>query len=99
MTAQSGAMPFDDRLPPASSPGVSATLSALPSGEPAQVLRVGLPGALGDRLVELGLTAGALVRVLRRAPFGGPLQVQVRDYVLSLRPQEAADIVVQRLPA
>jgi ferrous iron transport protein A len=92
-------MPFDERRQPSTTMSAVSPLSALPSGEQAQVHRVGLPGALGDRLVELGLTSGALVRVLRRAPFGGPLQVQVRDYVLSLRRQEAADILVQRLPA
>ena len=84
-------MPFDARPTPD-----LAHLAALPSGVLAQVVSVTLPGALGDRLVELGLTVGAPVRVLRRAPFGGPLQVQVRDFVLSLRQQEAADIQVAR---
>lgn len=50
--------------------------------------------ALGDRLAELGLTPGAPVRVLRRAAWGGPLLVQVRDYLLSLRRTEAESIVV-----
>jgi Fe2+ transport system protein FeoA len=86
-------MAFDAR------PAAPACLNHLTTGESAHVVRVGLAGSLGDRLVELGLTSGATVRLLRRAPFGGPLQVQVRDYVLSLRRQEAADIVVQRLSA
>jgi ferrous iron transport protein A len=49
---------------------------------------------LGDRLVELGFTAGAPIRVLRKAPFGGPLQVQIRDFVLSLRRDDASCIHV-----
>jgi len=49
---------------------------------------------LGDRLAELGLTPGAAVEVVRRAPFGGPLVVRVRDYLLSLRRGEAAAVAV-----
>jgi len=77
---------------PATAPAL--TLAALPTGSEALLVRVRVPGSLGDRLVELGLTAGAPVRVVRRAPLGGPLQVQVRDFLLSLRPTEARAIDV-----
>ena len=63
-------------------------------GQSYWVVDVDLPGHTGDRLVELGLTPAAPVRVLRRAPFGGPLQLQVRDYVLSMRRDQAASIRV-----
>jgi len=66
----------------------------LANGQRARVSLVQLAGALGDRLVELGLTPGAAVQLLRRAPFGGPLQLQVRDFVLSLRRAEARAIAV-----
>lgn len=68
------------------------TLDSIPQGKPHVVTRVTLSGVLGDRLVELGFTPGAQVQLLRRAPFGGPLQVQVRDFVLSLRPDDARAI-------
>ena len=51
-------------------------------------------GSLGDRLVELGFTRDASIRVLRRAPFGGPLQVQIREFILSLRREQARSILV-----
>ena len=70
----------------------SYTLDAIPAGELHRVTRVALAGVLGDRLVELGFTPGAPVQLLRRAPFGGPLQVQVRDFVLSLRRADARAI-------
>jgi ferrous iron transport protein A len=66
----------------------------LEPGRAAHVAGVSLAGVIGDRLVELGFTLGAPVRVLRRAPFGGPLQVQVREYVLTLRRAEAAGVTV-----
>ncbi|HZP84222.1 MAG TPA: FeoA family protein [Chthonomonadaceae bacterium] len=42
------------------------------------------------RLLEMGLTPGVHVKVLRAAAFGGPLDVLVRGYQLSLRREEAA---------
>lgn len=73
-------------------PGVC--LSALPVGTAGRIATVTLEGTLGDRLVELGFTAGAPIRLLRKAPFGGPLQVQIRDFVLSLRRADASCIHV-----
>ena len=42
------------------------------------------------RLMEMGLFEGSRVTVLRRAPLGDPMEVQVGDYRLSLRRDEAA---------
>ena len=44
------------------------------------------------RLMELGLTPGVHVQVLRIAAFGGPLDIEVRGYQLSLRRDEAAAV-------
>jgi ferrous iron transport protein A len=44
------------------------------------------------RLLEMGMTIGTHVKVLRIAPFGGPMDVQLRGYQLSLRRDEAACI-------
>jgi Fe2+ transport system protein FeoA len=44
------------------------------------------------RLLEMGLTPGTHVKVVRAAAFGGPLDVQVRGYKLSLRREEAASV-------
>jgi Fe2+ transport system protein FeoA len=45
--------------------------------------------------MELGFTNGTEVEVSRRAAFGGPLEVRLRSYRLSLRGDEAALIQVQ----
>ena len=83
--------------PPVTTNTAALTLDCLPMGVPFRVTRVGVPGVLGDRLVELGFTAGAPIQLLRRAPFGGPLQVQVRDFVLSLRRADARAILADRV--
>jgi Fe2+ transport system protein FeoA len=44
------------------------------------------------RLLEMGLTPGTHVQVTRIAAFGGPLDVSVRGYQLSLRRDEAAAV-------
>ena len=47
------------------------------------------------RLMEMGLTRGAVVTVTRRAPLGDPLEIAVRDTRLCLRRKEAARFVVE----
>lgn len=42
------------------------------------------------RLLEMGMTPGIHVQVMRAAAFGGPLDVQIRGYQLSIRRDEAA---------
>lgn len=70
-------------------------LSKAPVGTALYVVSVGDAGAITDRLVEFGLTHGARVEVLRRAPFSGPLLLRVRDFVLTMRPDAAAAVQVE----
>ena len=44
------------------------------------------------RLLEMGLTPGTHLKVIRAAAFGGPLDILVRGYQLSLRRDEAASV-------
>ncbi len=44
------------------------------------------------RLLEMGLTPGTHVKIVRAAAFGGPLDIQVRGYQLSLRRDEAISV-------
>lgn len=46
------------------------------------------------RLLEMGLTPGAAVRVVGRAPLGDPIELEVRGYRLSLRLAEAGRVAV-----
>lgn len=47
------------------------------------------------RILEMGLIPGTEVRVLGTAPFGDPLEIEVRGYRLSLRRSEAARVLLQ----
>jgi ferrous iron transport protein A len=47
------------------------------------------------RLMEMGLLPGTELRFVRRAPMGGPIEVEMRGFHLSLRAQEASNIIVK----
>lgn len=53
--------------------------------------------AIKTRLLSMGLTKGTEVKVVKSAPFGGPIAIQVRDYTLCLRRQDAEKIEVTLL--
>ena len=70
------------------------TLADLGVGGKAKVLGVSGRGPTVQRLLEMGLTAGAEVEVIRFAPLGDPLEVRVRGYSLSLRREDARSVRV-----
>ncbi len=73
----------------------SVTLDQLDVGVPAVVRDVGAPSALTLRLMEMGLVRGAAIHVRKRAPFGGPMELDVGGYRLSIRSRDAAAFEVE----
>ena len=63
-------------------------------GRSVRVVRVQGEGALRQRILDMGLTKNAEVKVLKMAPFGDPIEITVRGFQLSLRKAEAACIEV-----
>ena len=61
-------------------------------GEEGIVKKVGSSGALRRRMIDMGLTKGARIKMLKRAPGGDPLEIQIYDYKLSIRKSEAKEI-------
>jgi Fe2+ transport system protein FeoA len=72
------------------------TLGELPIGGRGTVSRVEGPRPFRRRLLELGLTPGIEVEVLRVAPLGDPNEVLVRGYRLSLRKEDAGLVSIAR---
>ena len=72
----------------------AATLADLPEHATGAVVSVHGEARLRERLVELGFTPGVRVRVLARAAFGGPLQVEVRGGTIAVRRDEAKCVEV-----
>ena len=79
---------------------MEAMMTSLADLQPGQRARIDeLQGdpALVQRILEMGLTEDEEVTIVRFAPLGGPLEVRVRGYNLSLRRAEAARIQVTLL--
>lgn len=69
-----------------------STLADLRLGARARVTAVHGVGGLPLRLLEMGFVPGTTVALVKRAPFGDPLEFQVRGCHVSLRRAEAAQI-------
>ena len=71
------------------------TLEEVQPGEQGIILRVGNDrGPVKRRLVDMGLTPGTQVMVRKVAPFGDPVELNLRGYELSLRKSDAAQILI-----
>jgi ferrous iron transport protein A len=73
-------------------------LARLRRGQQARVVGVREAGSLGERLMEMGLTPGTLVCIVRTGLLGDPMQLELRGYMLSLRRAQARQIDVTPLP-
>lgn len=51
-------------------------------------------GMLRRRLLEMGLTPKTKISIRKVAPMGDPIEIMVRSYVLTLRKEDAAKIIV-----
>lgn len=71
----------------------TVALTRLQPGEFGQIVSLA-PGRARERLLDLGLTAGTQVELVRFAPMGDPVDVKVRGYRLSLRRREAEAVQV-----
>lgn len=72
-------------------------LSSLTVGRRARVLEVGGDDQLQQRLLEFGILPGVEVRLVRVAPMGDPIEIEVLGYSLSLRKSEAAHVHIEAL--
>lgn len=72
-------------------------LARLEPGTVCVVAQVAAAGGIAVRLMELGFVPGAVVQVVRRAPFGGPVQYRLHGVSITMRPADSAVIQVRML--
>ena len=70
------------------------TLRDVPVGDTVKVVRLTGDGAIKRRIMDMGITKGATVKVSKVAPLGDPIEVTVRGFELSLRKDEAQNVIV-----
>lgn len=73
------------------------TLDELKIGEQGIVVSIGSSGALRRRIIDMGITPGAAVIKRKAAPFGDPIEINVRGYELSIRRSEAKEIMLENI--
>lgn len=73
------------------------SLDEIQIGQSGRISRLDLKPTDSQRLMEMGLTVGSIVKVLKLAPLGDPIEILVRGYHLSLRRAEARSIFVEIL--
>ena len=69
------------------------TLDKLKVGQSARVEKINTPDrVLRRRIMDMGITRGVVVTVIKMAPLGDPVAISLRDYTLSIRKKDLAMI-------
>ena len=71
------------------------TLREVPIGSSCKVKRLRGEGAVKRRIMDMGITKGVEIKVIKVAPLGDPMEVTVRGYQLSIRKADAAMVEVE----
>ncbi len=70
------------------------TLKDIAIGQSAVIVKVGGEGSLRQHFLDMGVIPGAEVSVVKLAPMGDPMELQIHGYELTLRLADAAQIEV-----
>ena len=73
------------------------TLRNLQVGQSAMILKNNTSGPLKQRFMDMGITKGVVVKVMKIAPLGDPIEIELRGYNLSIRKNDAQKIEVKEL--
>jgi len=73
------------------------TLNELKVGKSAVITSVGGEGALRQHFLDMGVIPGAEVTLVKLAPMGDPMELQIHGYELTLRVSDAANIGIQEI--
>ncbi len=72
-------------------------LAELRPGKKAKILCHHANGAIRQRLLDLGFVPESEINMIRKAPFGDPIQCKIADYNVTLRKTEASLIEVEHI--
>ncbi|MDD5582266.1 MAG: FeoA family protein [Candidatus Marinimicrobia bacterium] len=78
---------------------MEGTLDQVRCGTLVEVLGVDAEGEIRRRLLDMGIVKGARIYVIRKAPLGDPIEVEINSFFLTLRLEEAKTVRVRLLDA
>lgn len=70
-------------------------LSDFNVGETGCIVKVEGEGKIRRRLFDMGVTPGADIILMKKAPLGDPIEITIRGYELTLRKNEAIYVTVE----
>ena len=75
------------------------TLVEVNKKETVKIVKIGKlsDSKLKKRMLDMGITSGELIKVIRNAPLGDPMQIVVRNFNLALRLEDAKNIEVEEV--
>ncbi len=71
------------------------TLRDVAVGSTARVVKLHGEGPVKRRIMDMGITKGVEIFVRKVAPLGDPMELNIRDYELSVRKADAEMIEVE----
>lgn len=77
---------------------MAITLDNLKVGQKAKVVKINTTNpALKRRIMDMGIVKGVEVKIIKIAPLGDPVQIELRGYMLSVRKADLQKIEVEVL--
>lgn len=71
------------------------SLDEMPLGSKAKVKQISRDASVRRRLMDMGVVPGVEIEIKGKAPLGDPIEILLRGYKLTLRKNEAANIIVE----
>ena len=71
-------------------------LTEFQPGDEGVILMVNGEGRIRRRLFDMGVTPGAKVLMVKKAPLGDPIEIVIRGYNLTLRKDEAEFVEMEK---
>ncbi len=71
------------------------TLKDVPVGGSCKVVKIRGEGPVKRRIMDMGITKGVDIYVRKVAPLGDPMELNIRNYELSIRKGDAQMIEVE----
>ena len=71
------------------------TLKDVRIGETVKVVKLHGEGPIKRRIMDMGITKGVSIKVMKVAPLGDPIEITVRGYELTLRKTEAEFVLME----
>jgi Fe2+ transport system protein FeoA len=70
-------------------------LTDLKRGQEGKIVKIGKIGELKKRLVDMGVTAGEIIKFERNAPLGDPQEYIIKSTGIAIRKEDALKIEIE----